>query len=175
MNIKTITTSISNLFLIKKVNEIIQYLNAFSSDVENSQKYSVQYDNKQKDTITLSGESGTRITNLQSGELKSESTDAVTGGQVFDYVSQQIEENASLYTLTKEGNQIILTDKDGIKQCVEDSDTTYELATTEIDGLYPAADKQLLAEHEEKLETLISSQDTFVAITDEEIKQIIAQ
>ncbi|WP_414625752.1 hypothetical protein, partial [Oligella urethralis] len=44
----------------------------------------VKYDGTAKDTITLSGAEGTLLTNLKGGEIAKGSTDAVTGGQMFD-------------------------------------------------------------------------------------------
>jgi trimeric autotransporter adhesin len=44
----------------------------------------VKYDDpRKKDTITLKGAKGTKLTNLQDGELSRKSTDAVTGGQLY--------------------------------------------------------------------------------------------
>lgn len=44
----------------------------------------VQYDSTTQDTISLKGVNGTKITNLQTGDISSaSSTDAVTGGQLF--------------------------------------------------------------------------------------------
>lgn len=176
MIIETIVSNISNLSLIKKVNEIINYINTSGGlGTPESLDKLVQYDNSDKSTITLEGSDGTKITNLQNGDLSQSSTDAVTGGQVYDFVTKEIEEHTgSLYTLTKEGNMIVLTDKDGTRQEVEDSDTTYETATTDKDGLYPASDKQMLLKHEEMLQSLVSSEDTFVAVTEEEIDEIVA-
>ncbi len=45
------------------------------------------------------------------------------------------------YSLTKEGSTITLTDSNGVTYSVEDSDTTYDVATTTTDGLMSAADK----------------------------------
>ena len=44
----------------------------------------VKYDGDAKDKISLSGAEGTLLTNLKGGEIAKGSTDAVTGGQMFD-------------------------------------------------------------------------------------------
>ena len=54
----------------------------------------VKYDGTAKDTITLSGAEGTLLTNLKGGEIAKGSTDAVTGGQLFD-VKNHLENNVS--------------------------------------------------------------------------------
>ncbi|SPY08437.1 ESPR-type extended signal peptide-containing protein [Oligella urethralis] len=54
----------------------------------------VKYDGTAKDTITLSGAEGTLLTNLKGGEIAKDSTDAVTGGQLFD-VKNHLENNVS--------------------------------------------------------------------------------
>lgn len=51
-------------------------------------KNAVQYDGDDHNTITLSGtgEDGTKITHLADGSLDKDSTDAVNGGQFYDYM-----------------------------------------------------------------------------------------
>ena len=55
---------------------------------------SVKYDGESKDKISLSGAEGTLLTNLKGGEIAKGSTDAVTGGQVFD-VKNHLENHVS--------------------------------------------------------------------------------
>ena len=54
----------------------------------------VKYDGDAKDKISLSGAEGTLLTNLKGGEIAKGSTDAVTGGQLFD-VKNHLENNVS--------------------------------------------------------------------------------
>lgn len=54
----------------------------------------VSYDSNKKDVITLQGNNGTKITNLANGVLTKDSTDAVTGSQLFT-TNQQVASNTS--------------------------------------------------------------------------------
>ena len=81
--IQTNSTAISGLDGRVTVNE---------SDISNLKlgqtqlgQLAVQYDSASQDVVTLKGVNGTKITNLQAGDISSaSSTDAVTGGQLFN-------------------------------------------------------------------------------------------
>ena len=53
----------------------------------------VVYDDTTADTITLEGVNGTKVTNVANGTVASGSTDAVTGGQLYD-IAQQVNAKA---------------------------------------------------------------------------------
>nr|WP_246623504.1 YadA-like family protein [Sphingomonas colocasiae] len=57
----------------------------------------VSYDSSAKDKVTLAGASGTRVTNLTDGELSADSSDAVTGSQLYA-VGQQVVTNTNNIT-----------------------------------------------------------------------------
>ena len=50
--------------------------------IDENNSNAVKYDSVQKNTVTMEGEEGTRITNLKDARLTSDSTDAVTGKQL---------------------------------------------------------------------------------------------
>lgn len=54
----------------------------------------VSYDSDKKDVITLQGSNGTKITNLANGVLAKDSSDAVTGSQLFA-TNQQVASNTN--------------------------------------------------------------------------------
>ena len=55
----------------------------------------VVYDDTTADTITLEGANGTKVTNVANGSIVSGSTDAVTGGQLYD-ITQQLDAKADI-------------------------------------------------------------------------------
>jgi autotransporter adhesin len=57
----------------------------------------VTYDGAAKDAITLAGASGTKISNLAYGDVAADSSDAVTGGQLYA-VGQQVATNTTNIT-----------------------------------------------------------------------------
>ena len=54
------------------------------AELQASDALSVKYDSREKDTVTLGGTSGTKITNLKAGNISSSSTDAVNGSQLYE-------------------------------------------------------------------------------------------
>lgn len=57
----------------------------------------VSYDSSAKDKVTLAGASGTKVTNLADGELSADSSDAVSGSQLYA-VGQQVVTNTNNIT-----------------------------------------------------------------------------
>ena len=55
---------------------------------------SVNYDTAARDTLTLAGADGTRVTNVAAGSVAADSTDAVNGAQLFD-TNQDVATNAT--------------------------------------------------------------------------------
>ena len=71
-----------------KTNQKVAGLDTKITDFEAKQdtlsQLAVQYDSKKQKTITLQGKNGTKLTNLKDADLTKESTDAVTGKQLFE-------------------------------------------------------------------------------------------
>ena len=61
--------------------------------IDENNSNAVKYDSVQKNTVTMEGEEGTRITNLKDARLTSDSTDAVTGKQLAT-TNDAVAENA---------------------------------------------------------------------------------
>ena len=62
-------------------------VNANFSGADVSGSNAVVYDGADKNTVTLKGTQGTRLTNLADGTINSTSTDAVTGNQLYDVIA----------------------------------------------------------------------------------------
>ena len=65
--------------------------------IDENNNNAVKYDSVQKNTVTMEGEEGTRITNLKDARLTSDSTDAVTGKQLVA-TNDAVAENAEAIT-----------------------------------------------------------------------------
>ena len=64
-------------------NNVGDALTALDNKVVNgSDPLAVKYDSLNKDTVTLAGESGTKLTNVKDGEISATSSDAITGKQL---------------------------------------------------------------------------------------------
>ena len=61
----------------------------------------VHYDSLDKDTVTMKGKEGTKITNLKDGEVSKDSTDAVTGKQLHEVKQTTIENKQAIDGLTE--------------------------------------------------------------------------
>src|SRR5699024_8455901 len=59
-------------------------LTAVADDVTALADSAVLYDDDTRGTVTFAGEEGTLLTNLAEGEVSADSTDAVTGSQLFE-------------------------------------------------------------------------------------------
>jgi autotransporter adhesin len=57
---------------------------AKASDIQDVKDNAVLYDNTGKDSVTLKGTNGTKITNLKDGDISSTSSDAVNGSQLYE-------------------------------------------------------------------------------------------
>jgi autotransporter adhesin len=60
----------------------------------------VHYDNKAKDKVTLEGKGGTKLTNVKDGDISTDSTDAINGGQLKKEI------NTKDGTYVKNGNTV---------------------------------------------------------------------
>src|SRR5262249_42751325 len=62
----------------------------------------IRYDSHAHDTVTLGGSSKVKVTNLQDGEVSEGSTDAVTGGQLWETRKQigDLDQRVSNYEAT---------------------------------------------------------------------------
>ncbi len=73
-----------DLVLDGKITTNANEIAALQTGLGNISTNAVVYDNAAKETITLAGQSGTKLTNLQAGDISSSSSkDAVTGGQLY--------------------------------------------------------------------------------------------
>ena len=82
---------------------------------------------------------------LEAGELAitTDTTELYAGDKNNNAVKIN---NNTTYTLTKNGASIVLTGSDGSTQSVADSDTTYNTATTSVNGLMSTTDKKKIGQ-----------------------------
>ena len=89
-----------------------------NQNVAGLEQSAVKYDDpEKKDTITLKGAKGTKLTNLQDADLTNESTDAVTGGQLYK-TNQKVaglDQSAVKYDDPRKKDTITLQGKKGTK------------------------------------------------------------
>jgi hypothetical protein len=76
-------------------------------------KNAVQYDGKNKDIITLAGKNGTKLDNIQDGDITPESQNAVNGRQIYG-LRKEIEEKSIIYDSSKQ-DSITFKGQDGTK------------------------------------------------------------
>ena len=89
----------------------------------------VQYDTASQDVVTLKGVNGTKLTNLQAGDISSaSSTDAVTGGQLFN-TNQNLEDLDTRVTTEVTGLNTLIGNE------VTNLDSKIQLNSTAITGL----------------------------------------
>ena len=106
-------------------------INDVQNKVDQVSNNAVQYDNANKDSVTLSSNNGngTQLNNVADGTVAQGSKDAVNGGQLWD-VKQQVDQNTGdINNIKNDINNgtvglVKQTDKDGIVTVAKDSGGT---------------------------------------------------
>ncbi|OXI79224.1 adhesin [Burkholderia sp. AU31652] len=93
----------------------VKQLKGVQSSLNQLGALAVQYDDSSKNSITLGGAGGTRITNVQAGTLSATSTDAVNGSQLYA-TNQQVAKNTTDITNLQGNVTNIANGKAGLVQ-----------------------------------------------------------
>ena len=130
---KTITNVANGVNTSDAVNkgQLDTAINDVQNKVDQVSNNAVQYDNANKDSVTLSSNNGngTQLNNVADGTVAQGSKDAVNGGQLWD-VKQQVDQNTGdINNIKNDINNgtvglVKQTDKDGIVTVAKDSGGT---------------------------------------------------
>lgn len=143
-----------------------------SQDIETLDKSSVKYDNPvAKDTITLAGSDGTKITHLKDAALNDSSTDAVTGKQL-NKTNEDLAAEVTARTNKDEELEGKINDEKAAR-VAEDTKLSNRIGTVDENGNYiKKSDTKNVSENLKLLDTQAKTNADAIAATDKRTKGI---